>query len=219
MHPDCPSAVHRSVVKLVGALPAGDACPWLHSADSSKNQLDFILDWVGNDGGPFLLIPKKHLQAWEGTYPPSNGRVVEAQFRYDPTIPATDYDRACDIEAYLGLLEVGRGTTLVLGDEPLMTAWYPKSNGGILIRWRYAECEADILAALDVVGLETYTSSGLALEIDDTSVIMMSACDRDLEFTYDFVEIKIVPGRYQIFTSAYDDGTTAMLLHWVMTTE
>lgn len=201
------------------ALPEperGELWRWIPQRVFSMDQPAFLLDWVCNDGGPFLLIPQKHLQAWEGTVPPSNGRVVQAQFRYDPTIPATDYDRACDVEDYLGLLAVGEGTALVLGDEPVMTAWLPKANGGILIRWRYANSEADILAALNSVGPEAFTDSGLELEIDDTRVILMSACDRNQDFIYGFVEITIEPAKYRIFTSEYVNESTAILLHWLI---
>ena len=69
-----------------------------------------VLTWLGTDFGPLLLVPGEHLSSWEGIDPPSSGRWVEARFRWhDPNDPATDYDRACDVEDYLGLIEIGTG--------------------------------------------------------------------------------------------------------------
>ena len=48
----------------------------------------------------------------------------------DPNDPATDYDRACDVNYYLGLIEIGAGKGLVLGGEPLSTAWWPSGSLG-----------------------------------------------------------------------------------------
>src|SRR5438270_663817 len=89
------------------------------------------LTWMDTELGPLLLVPGEHLSSWEGIDPPSAGRHVEAKFRsHDPNDPATDYDRACDIKDYLGLIEIGAGKGLVLGGEPLSTAWWPSGSLG-----------------------------------------------------------------------------------------
>jgi hypothetical protein len=78
-------------------------------------------EWVTCDGGPLLLIPEPLLTFWEGSSPPSGGRVVAATFRSNPDGPATDYDRACDVSG-LGVIPVGPGHALVLNDdEPFPT--------------------------------------------------------------------------------------------------
>lgn len=56
--------------------------------------------FFANDGGPLLVAPEPVVRVWEGTDPPSGGRVVEAGVRWnEPDAPACDYDRACDGEA------------------------------------------------------------------------------------------------------------------------
>lgn len=99
-----------------------------------------IVNGVGTDGGPLLLIPGRHLLEWEGSDPPTGGRVVQATFRCaDPDMPATDYDLACDVREYLGVIPVGAGTALVLGGEPLPAWWAARPDGGILVRWIYGD--------------------------------------------------------------------------------
>ena len=81
-----------------------------------------------NDGGPVIIVPQAALQAWEGGDPPSEGRVVEARTRWDAaTAPATDYDRACDVDPEsAGLLEIGTSWGVVLGTAAAQTAhWLP----------------------------------------------------------------------------------------------
>lgn len=70
--------------------------------------------WFHNDGGPLLVAPRSALGAWEGGDPPSAGRVITVQWQYDPTNPATDYDRACAITSPAGVVEMGNGWGVVL---------------------------------------------------------------------------------------------------------
>src|SRR5260370_41091178 len=82
------------------------------------------LQWMQSNGGPLLLVSGEPLPSWEGTEFPSDGRQIEAQFRWNgQAAPATGYDRACDVKEYVGLLTIGVGQGLVLGDEPLSTTW------------------------------------------------------------------------------------------------
>jgi len=74
------------------------------------------LRWMQSNGGPLLLVPGEHLLSWEGTELPSGGRQIDAQFRWGgQNAPVTDYDRACDVQGWLGLLDIGAGHGLVLG--------------------------------------------------------------------------------------------------------
>jgi hypothetical protein len=46
------------------------------------------LPWVETTGGPHLVIPERYAPAWEAIYVPSEGRTVEATFRFNPEGPA-----------------------------------------------------------------------------------------------------------------------------------
>ncbi len=68
--------------------------------------------WVHSNGGPLILLSEHLLNYWDGINPPKDGRQIEATFRWGPHSAATDYDRACDVSDYMGLLEVGPGAAL-----------------------------------------------------------------------------------------------------------
>ena len=96
-----------------------------------------VLTWVTCDGGPHLLIPEELGALWEGSDAPSGGRVVNARFRWsaDPGALATDYDAACDVNELVGVIPVGAGAALVLGDEVPMSTWVPSTlfAGGLIV--------------------------------------------------------------------------------------
>jgi hypothetical protein len=112
------------------------------------------LTWVESEGGPLLLVAEDRVTEWEGIRQPSAGRVVEATFRWaEPDAPATDYDRACDVPGHTGLIRVGDGEAIVLGDEAMATTCWDGRGAGppMLARWAYADDEASIIRALSVI--------------------------------------------------------------------
>ena len=78
--------------------------------------------WFVNDGGPLLTAPRRALAAWEGGEPPSAGRTITVEWQYDPTGPATDYDRACAIGQPAGVIEIGGSWGIVVTAE-VSAAW------------------------------------------------------------------------------------------------
>ncbi|MFG2417824.1 Imm21 family immunity protein [Streptomyces sp. NPDC048448] len=75
--------------------------------------------WVTSAGGPLILIPQSACHRWGGaprTYPDDEG----------------DYGRACDVDGYVGLIDVGTTQALVLGDMPARTTFLPQYN--VLVR-------------------------------------------------------------------------------------
>src|SRR5262245_25391113 len=102
--------------------------------------------WISTEGGPHLVLPEKHAAAWEGWRAPSDGRVVEATFRCNPEGPATDYDRACSVAGWLGVIPVGAGQALVLSGDDTQAAYYRTADGQhYLLRWLYAPSETELL--------------------------------------------------------------------------
>ncbi|MFF7975056.1 Imm21 family immunity protein [Streptomyces sp. NPDC007905] len=94
------------------------------------------LEWVESGGGPLIAVPETVLPFWAGA---------------DSEELATDYDRACEVDGYVGLLPVGDSAALVLGDEPASTSYLP--DHGTFVRWSAANSENELLtqipAALD----------------------------------------------------------------------
>ena len=105
-------------------------------------------------GGPLILLARSHMPAWDGVRD-SVGRQVEARFRFrGEGSRATDYDRACDVAADLGILSVDLGEALVLGDESLPTHIALVDGAAdevVLVGWEYAPDEEAAAAALRAV--------------------------------------------------------------------
>jgi hypothetical protein len=90
-----------------------------------------------NDGGPLLVAPRFPAPTWEGGEPPSGGRVVHAEFRFLGTGPATDYDRACDVEEPAAVLCAPPSWVLVLREAAGGAAWLPPLFPGELLLMQF----------------------------------------------------------------------------------
>lgn len=95
------------------------------------------LEWVESGGGPLIAVPETVLPFWAGA---------------DSEELDTDYDRACEVDGYVGLLPVGDSAALVLGDEPACTAYLPEH--ATFVRWSAAHSEDELLAQVPAA-LET----------------------------------------------------------------
>lgn len=62
-----------------------------------------------------------------------------------------DYDRACEVEGWAGMLDVGGSgaRALVLADEPATSRYLPEQR--VFVRWLAADSESELLAAADTV--------------------------------------------------------------------
>lgn len=188
------------------------------------------LAWMHSDGGPLLLVPSECLSSWGGICPPTDGRQIEATFRWDGAdSPACDYDRACDVDDYLALLDIGAGQGLVLGGEPMGTAWSPTTSadsltnsGGILIRWVYANSVADVIEAVERVPEAAWADDGLALMVGQAPLYLMDSGSpggelgafEKLGIHEDHLKIHLPAGRYALATAIVEpDAHTSLVLH------
>jgi hypothetical protein len=88
-----------------------------------------VLEWVESGGGPLIAVPETVLPFWAGA---------------DSEELDTDYDRACEVDGYVGLLPVGDSAALVLGDEPAATTYL--ADQSTFVRWSAANSEGELLA-------------------------------------------------------------------------
>jgi hypothetical protein len=175
-----------------------------------------VLTWLETDA-PLILLSGVNLTDWEGIDPPSRGRVVEAKFRWsDEAAPATDYDRACDINDYIGLISVGRGMGLILNDMPMDTAWkyFGDNGGGLFIRYMYADSVAAVLSASHKVPAESWEATGLIFTVDGGPLYLFDSTynGKDLSDT-EYLVIQMSPGTYSIETAVHENERTGIVLH------
>lgn len=176
------------------------------------------LRWVESEGGPLLLLADDLLGFWEGVRRPSRFRNVEADFRWSTETGPTDYDRACDVNAYLGLIEVGPGYGLVLGDAPLRTTWFGdgQQTGGCFVRWIQAHSDADVRQAMasDLSMLRWVTE--IALDVEAVPLVLFDSGLPGDQIGEDAFRMRLARGRYVMSTAEYSgDNDVQLLLHAV----
>lgn len=174
--------------------------------------------WVDSAGGPLLLAAEELVDAWLGINPPRDGRVVRAVFRWNEEAPACDYDRACDVDDYLGAIEVGGGTAIVLGDEPLSTIWRPcpDAEGGVLARCRYVESDALARRLLDRIPPLDFELTSCRLETPSGRVALFDSAVPGAEFHVHGAGtwLQLPPGRYRMGIFEWEpEPDAAFLLH------
>jgi hypothetical protein len=87
--------------------------------------------WVRSMGGPLIAVPESSVTAWGGCT--EDGSVLGDADGRD------DYDRACEVEDWAGVIALGAGavTALVLADEPAKTCFLPEKL--LFVRWLAAD--------------------------------------------------------------------------------
>jgi len=141
--------------------------------------------WIESDGGPLILMEKSLSNLWGGHS--LTGRVLRI----------TDYDRACQIEDYLGLLDVGDSKALVLNDEPLSTAyWKINSENVIFVRWVYAKEESDISDFLtQAPPIDSWIDTGIKIVFSTEDLVLFDSAYRTNEVE-DVLFFQLSKGEY-----------------------
>jgi hypothetical protein len=88
------------------------------------------MDWVNSAGGPLIFAEEGFARAWMGVFGCSKTAAGQT----------TDYDRASRIKGYIEIVECNGGSVLVLGDEPLQSAFFVTDGGEpAIVRWVFAK--------------------------------------------------------------------------------
>jgi hypothetical protein len=169
--------------------------------------------WVSTTGGPHLVVPEKHAAHWEGVTAPSHGRVVRAKHRWDPTGPATDYDRACDVEGYLGVVRVGRGCGVVLADYPTAAAYYPWRGRHFILRWVFAPSEAALLAFFRSVVGGLAVVQEVAFRHPGGRLVLCDSSDTPRSWLGERAEFEVPAGPYRVTASRAEAGECSVIVH------
>lgn len=174
----------------------------------------FQFNWVSGDGGPLILMEQQYLANWEGSDEPSNGRVIEANSRWVLDV-ATDYDRACAIEDYLGLINVGKGKAIVLGGDEMSTTWVPlyKNNEGMLIRWIFGNSESEVVEFAKFLLDEVGKDENIEFTVEDSELVLFVAAESGNDKIYPRLKFSLSKGTYRISTIESEDEQTSVICH------
>ncbi|WP_257460858.1 immunity 21 family protein [Archangium lipolyticum] len=140
------------------------------------------MPWISSAGGPLVLLPKVLLPHWRGTY----------------GVPS-DYERACGVEGYVGVIEKAGGEMLVLGDEPLQTAVSALDGRPCLVRWVYAPSPgvAESTVAAMVPAQLRGPLESVAIRLEGSPLVLMDA-GAPGEHPGDTLELELEPGAYRV---------------------
>jgi hypothetical protein len=166
------------------------------------------LRWISTTGGPLILMSKTSLPKWNGIG--SDG--FEAW---------SDYDRACAVDDYLGIINVGDDEALVLGDMPSHTASVVVDSGTILfIRWIWADDENQVVNAINKfsIGQQEWAKTDLEIRfpLSDIDLFDSSYPGESVEET---LEMTIEYGNYTARTLSYEPNPSINLFLILLKTQ
>ncbi|WP_369198328.1 immunity 21 family protein [Streptomyces djakartensis] len=153
-----------------------------------------VVEWVESGGGPLIAVPETVLPFWAGA---------------DGEETASDYDRACEVDGQAGLLPVGDGTALVLGDEPAATAYLPGS--GLFVRWCAADSEEELLASVPSAAATAEWGPELAWRVPGPVRLFDAAWPGTGLPDTDQVRIALEPGTYTVRAARVQPGQETWL--------
>ena len=159
------------------------------------------MDWIESAGGPLVILEERLLQHWAGIGPadwaPGDG---------------SDYDRACSVDDWIGLLEVGDGSAVVLGSEPARTCIMEAPDGALLVRWIHAPIGWE-LPAVSILLSQAWNRSA-TWQVSSASQHIQDAAFAGLDKDTQRLGMGLVPGLYDVLTADHrPDDEVHMVLH------
>ncbi|MFE9432788.1 immunity 21 family protein [Streptomyces sp. NPDC006640] len=147
------------------------------------------VEWVESGGGPLIAIPEAVLPFWSGA---------------DGDEMSSDYDRACDVEGFIGLVPVGDSRALVLGDEPASTSYLPEH--GVFVRWSAAESEDELLAVVPAALATAAWDPEVQWNVPGPVVLFDAAWPGPASERTDHLKVALAPGRYGVRAAHVEPG-------------
>lgn len=147
------------------------------------------MQWVESGGGPLIAIPETVLPFWSGA---------------DGDDMSCDYDRACDVDGYIGLLPVGDTRALVLGDDPAATAYLPEH--GAFVRWCAADSEDELRALVPAALSQARWEQEAEWTVPGPVVLFDAAWTGTASGSTDHLRVMLEPGRYGVRAARVEPG-------------
>ncbi|MCE9581255.1 MAG: immunity 21 family protein [Planctomycetes bacterium] len=160
------------------------------------------LTWVNSYGGPLVLVPKGLVSSWRGVTGSSTGS------------RKNDYERACEVMDWAGIVPVFAASALVLANERTPTTWWPNARGGFLVCWHCAEDEESVVSHLRNGMPPIFEATGLTIQIPPEGALLFDSAEPGSDIRGDRLEIKPVPGVVKVETLMWEpDDLTSLLLY------
>ena len=160
------------------------------------------LKWINSTGGPLVCASSVAGGIWRGTRGSSIGG------------PESDYERACDQVDFVSVIACGSAQVVVLGDEPLQSAFVVKSEGVIVVRW--VSCVSSAHAASAIAKLPSVLPAieePTKFRLDDRGLIMFDAAADCIDPAV-VSNVDVKPGMFTATTEKYkSEGCYEFLVH------
>ena len=174
----------------------------------SDPMLDRKEEWISSGGGPLLVLSVSGLPYWNGSDEPGSGIVPG-----DQNAP-TDYERACSVQDWVGVIPVGPADALVLADEPLDTRWWSASEVGpvYLLRWIHGDTSESVLSTLSGLFQHQFKPTGVLFTNDAERVVLFDSAMPGTDILTPYSSIELAPGSYRVEVGRFEPNPRTKLL-------
>jgi hypothetical protein len=180
------------------------------------------MNLVTSLGGPLIVMEHGALASWDGSDPPADGRVVDVAWQFDPSKPATDYDRACAVHGP-GILPVGGAEALVLSSESHNAVWLPidrEGRGDVFLGQLTIDDEARFQASLLTFVDREFPRSDIVWRVRESHVRLFDSAMAGSNILTPWEDIRLTPGSYEIrVLMAWLPGVAEVLMHKLVSRE
>jgi Immunity protein 21 len=150
------------------------------------------MQWISTAGGPLICGEPSTVVDWLGVIGLSSSRAGQCE---------TDYELACSVSDYLGLIPCGTGHALVLGDEPMQAAFFITHRGEHAIaRWISAPSKYKAELLLNSQQLYSELMKQVNFVVKNDCLIMFDAGSPAKSALASSPKITIKSGEYKITT-------------------
>lgn len=166
--------------------------------------------WIQSDGGPLICIPMSAAHLWFGTDGTS----------FESAGGLSDYERACAIDGYLGLIQVRDRVALVLGDMPMATSILQSRLSEIyIVRLMYMDDQEDVIDYI-LEHQEKFERNEqkeiVNFESDGSGIIIFDSAYLSSECEIESISYPLTEGTYRIDTRIIElEDRASFLLHGI----
>jgi hypothetical protein len=161
------------------------------------------IKWISSFGGPFVLMSRSTASLWRGT----EGRITHAT-----DDASTDYESACSISGYAGIIHGNSQDIVVLDEGPDDIAWFARgSNSGVFARWLGADSDEQVWDALDSIDVRTFEELPILVRVVEPDLVAFDSALLFSEANGNHLELHLDTGNYRISVLNYSPNVRLSL--------